>query len=335
LTARFNPSALGTACGPFCDPQDRSPVTFFSGSQPAAGVQVLDFSQYSSKVPTAEQLLTEPSSPVQAGNNPNWFENSFAGVLGLHTDWKELLEDDPQRADEGERLELSRNRTSCRDADRTSWLPSSDEHTPSCRDDTRGDWIETVEPLGVNSVDDAMRAFIAREGSTFPYSGAVVPTGPNAGNPYGKGVVVWLYLWDCAQKFEGEEWEEPDCSNNISSEDADRVHLFTVIPFTFYEGLVTDRAVQAYWGGGFVEGGRCQSERSSCPLVGPLANTAFLIAEEDSRFTVASSGGGGNNGGGGGGGGGDDDDDDDDDGDDDDDDEDDDDDDGDDDDDDD
>jgi hypothetical protein len=145
-----------------------------------------------------------------------------------------------------------------------------------------------------------MREFITREGQQMPFSASTVASGPNAGNTYGRAVVVPIFLWDCAERYDAaapadSQWslvikrgddEDVDCSRVVrgsSRRAVDRLHLLTVIPFTFYEGLVTSGAVEGYWGGAFGAPGRCVADPSPastvCPPLNPLVNTAFLVAD--------------------------------------------------------
>jgi hypothetical protein len=99
---------------------------------------------------------------------------------------------------------------------------------------------------------------------------------PNAGQTLGRAVVVWIYLWDCAQQFDGGKWQSV---GNCATDRPDRVHLFSVVPVTFYAGLVSTDAIEGYWGGSFVDPDRCQTVPTSCPPLTPVANSAFLVAE--------------------------------------------------------
>jgi hypothetical protein len=157
---------------------------------------------------------------------------------------------------------------------------------PSCESggQTRGDWIETVNGTIDPGIVKSIQALIASQGGLFPYSGAVVPSSwgsPNAGKTFGRAVVVWIYLWDCAQRFDGGKWQKV---SNCATDQPDgvhlyRLHLLSVVPVTFYAGLVSNDAIEGYWGGSFVDPDRCQTEPTSCPPLTPVANSAFLIGE--------------------------------------------------------
>jgi hypothetical protein len=123
-----------------------------------------------------------------------------------------------------------------------------------------------------------MQALIQTRGTTTAYSSKAIPTSQGGGT-YGRALVVWIYLWDCGQRFEGQQWIGYTGSNECRTE-TDRVHLFSVIPVTFYEGLIRPNSIRGYWGGNFVEAGRCQAAPGSCPALTPLANSAFLVADD-------------------------------------------------------
>jgi len=228
---------------------------------------------------------------------PNWFSYGFRGSLALGTDWSDgswggFLADGP--VDVPEPLPTApSSRSSCR-------APAFFS-TPSCEDpagvgsSARGDWVETVAGAPTSAMVAGMHSFIARYGRSVPGTGL------------GKAVVVNIFLWDCAEQFTGrpaDRWQlvlprsadegadGPDCSQ-IQPKDSrrtpiDRVHLFTVVPFTFYDDLIQlDRrgnaTVQAFWGDVFGDAGICQAiplpATGQCQL-NPLTNSAFLVPDE-------------------------------------------------------
>ena len=320
----YRPGDLTSPCGPLCDPTTVTPLRFSTGTTLSSGVELLDLSRFSSREAPepVPQLMTnwDETGSVQAGTSPkadrtgacgsgswdtaggedpftengtcslgNWFDYPVGAVLGLNTEWR----NDALRAQLGtpnpeEPPALVTTRQACTAAAATPWLTA-----PSCRDQDVGDWIETVDRTMGSDLVSRMRAFIARDGTATRYSSDVVPSGPNAGHQYGKAAVVWIYMWDCGQEFNGDDdrlWNsvDSDCLRRASrrhpvdlrppDEPADRVHLFTVIPVTFYEGLVTTSAIEGYVGGGFVDPGRCRTDRDC--FLNPLANSAFLIADD-------------------------------------------------------
>lgn len=139
--------------------------------------------------------------------------------------------------------------------------------SPSCTDPTLGDWIETNGANTANKLSDSLRAYIAANGRTDSYSSVLCTTAcPGNTQPYGKYVVINVYLWDCAQTYDAstESWTtiEPkggppalaDCTDihkqgDISPKTIDRVHLFTFAPFRFYYGLVQSQSISGFWGG--------------------------------------------------------------------------------------
>jgi hypothetical protein len=292
LSRLFNKSDFSAqACGPFCDPATARPLRFSTGGARSTGVQLLDLSKNSSRSPggvIVPQLLTDPGTAAGTPSLADRFATPFDGAIGLNTEWDDVPS-------------LKSNRDACDDANTV--LPWRDSERlrvpprPSCESDgrTRGDWIETVDrSIGLDLVQ-SMQALIAREGGLFPYSGSVVPSSwgsPNAGHAFGRAVVVWIYIWDCAQQFEDGEWREgneddkdkdnqdKDKDKDCSTANPDRVHAFTVVPITFYAGLVSSNAIEGYWGGGFVDPSRCQAAPASCPPLTPIANSSFLVAED-------------------------------------------------------
>jgi len=163
---------------------------------------------------------------------------------------------------------------------------------PSCSDPLVGDWVETAGGNMGDNNSSAMLSIISSRGSSDEFSDRLVPSGPNKGNKFGKSFVTLIYLWDCGETFTktapvGSQWDlivpdrgrdKGDCSQLAKSSEPTRVHLLTVAPFTFYEGLVTSSAIEGYWGGAFGEAsGACLADPSKCAPLNPLANTAFLV----------------------------------------------------------
>jgi hypothetical protein len=276
LVRQYKASDLSSRrpCGPACDPTTATPLEFVSSS--TGKVTVLDLSRQSAHGAGVEQLITEPQPGTSLAD---WFGDGFGGVLGLETKWGPLR-NPPQNA--APPLDVSRSSNLCRNV--PAWLappPSCQPDSPGGDQSTRGDWIETIpsNSISMPAVVGDMHALMQTSGTTTAYSNKVIPS--TGGRTYGRALVVWIYVWDCAQEFQGSQqggqWDEISCS---SGADTDRVHLFSVIPVTFYEGLVTNTSIKGYWGGNFVEAGRCQAAPGSCPALTPLANSAFLVADD-------------------------------------------------------
>jgi Flp pilus assembly protein TadG len=237
------------------------------------------------------------SSGIRACGLPNWFHYGFRGRFGLGSNWALTgwgglsRDDDYVAGNEAPDSLLLGLRTVC------DGLPPF-FNAPSCAAPSLGDWMETALGGIDDNMIDRMREFIAREGHAMPFSSATVASGPNAGNTFGRAVVIPIFLWDCAERYDsaaaaGSQWslvikraddEDEDCSKVVrgsARRAIDRVHAFTVIPFTFYEGLVTRNAVEAHWGGAFAAPGRCQADpgplSTLCMALNPLINTAFLV----------------------------------------------------------
>ena len=128
------------------------------------------------------------------------------------------------------------------------------------------------------------------------------PVSSGAGSPLlGKAVVVYIPIWDCAEHFDAtksgaDRWQlivkdrggdpdEPDCSalKKVRSNTVDRVHIAAVVPFTFYENLITTSpvTVAAYWGDVFGDAGICSADPGAvgCGL-NQIMNSAFLVPDE-------------------------------------------------------
>jgi Flp pilus assembly protein TadG len=340
LTRWFDASEYQTPCGPYCDPNSVARIRFWplSGGETFGDFKgLLSPTHLSSRfAPMFHQYLTEsdysgsthlvpPTAPlanqsmsasctsatwdtsggqspseIRACGLPNWFHYGYRGRLGAGSNWAlpgwgdTTRDDDYVAGNEEPDSLLSGLRTVC-DA-----LPMFFV-APSCGDPSLGDWVETARGDIDDNMIDRMREFIAREGRQMPFSSAVVTSGPNAGNVLGRAVVIPIFVWDCAERYDaaapaGSQWslvikrsddESEDCSRVIrgsARRALDRVHMLTVIPFTFYEGLVTRDAIEAHWGGAFAAPGRCQADPSPlsalCAPLNPLINTAFLVRDD-------------------------------------------------------
>ena len=219
-----------------------------------------------------------PSQQDKQCSVPNWFYYAFGGTLSLSSAWSSSLPSGQEvPSNIGTRAAICA-------------APPPGEPTPSCTSPTVGDWVETAYGNVGQNESDNMRARIAQYGTWInAFSSKTVASGPNKGNLYGKALTILVYLWDCAESFSGSapagsQWTlitsrgQPDCSQLQASGNSptpDRVHLFTVAPFTFYQGLVTTQAIQGYWGGTFGDPRLCQD----CTL-NALSNTAFLVPDD-------------------------------------------------------
>ena len=178
---------------------------------------------------------------------------------------------------------------------------------PSCPNYTIGDWVEVSTGGSLSqTLGDPLCAAINTYGTKNDYYSTTVPTPPGAGGKcptppcangdtkcdplyqsgtYGKSLVVMVYLWDCGESWDtsAKKWTQysnySDCANTQhfpNNKAPDRVHLFTVAPFTFYYGLVGSNWVQGYWGGAFGVSIFCTG---SCGLNG-FSNTTYLVADQ-------------------------------------------------------
>jgi Flp pilus assembly protein TadG len=216
---------------------------------------------------------------------PNWIYYGFQGTLSLCTNWVTTAgpiptpcpaSPTPTALPSHSPNPIGTGRTVCQSV--PSFLIA-----PSCSNDRVGDWVETVTGSPVSTIlQQAIHTF----GVTTDFSNAAVPGG--GGTLYGKALVVNAYLWDCAEELKSGSWNlvtptpnpsPQDCSavtasNWPNGRKADRVHLFTVSAFTFYEGLVDANNIKGFWGGGF-------ASPDSCPANGNCAlnsnNTTILV----------------------------------------------------------
>jgi hypothetical protein len=219
----------------------------------------------------------DPQNQNKQCSIPNWFYYAFRGVLSLSSTWTALPANQEAPSALGAR----------------SVCGTPPDPAPSCPpgSSAQGDWIETAGGNVGQNMSDNMKLRIAQDGTWFEgRSNQVVQSGPNSGNLYGKAMTILVYLWDCAESFNssapaGSQWSlilpshgGTDCSQLTASGNSptpDRVHLFTVASFTFYEGLVSTQAIQGFWGGAFGDPASCQT----CAL-NPLANTAYLVPDD-------------------------------------------------------
>jgi len=207
---------------------------------------------------------------------PNWFYYSFRGTLSLSSKWRSGIEL-PTGQEPPTPLT---NRSIC---------TSPPSPAPSCTDATVGDWLEAASGNVGTNMSSAMAQAIADRGRPMPYSDKLVPHGH--GQTLGKGLVILVYLWDCGETFSssapsGSRWNlivpssgpgSGDCSQlkkGNGGNTPDRVHVFTVAPFTFYAGLVDSNSISGYWGGSFGDPDAC----ANCAL-NPLANTAVMVPD--------------------------------------------------------
>ena len=328
MVRHYNPADFVNNCGNPCNPTSVAPTTFWSSSDNGAVYgnfkAATDFSRYSTYYPYTEggnanvQQLIAVSDPsgLQAdhsanGNNcpamwdargdhdisqhdttcdvPNWFYYAFGGTLGLDTPWG--TPGKPLPTGQSALVALG-NRSVC------TGIPTY-VSAPSCGNgnDKKGDWVEATGGNIGSNFSSVLRERIEISGAMTEFSDrpypnqnqpCVDPGGPNESNCYGKAITMLIFLWDCAEDFNGGTWglvvppgNGNDCSqlhntgNKIqgtnNSASVDRVHLFTAAPFTFYKALVNTSSIQGFWGGAWGNSNSCPS----CTL-NPLSNSAYL-----------------------------------------------------------
>jgi len=228
----------------------------------------------------------------------NWAGYTFTGTLSLATDWSSAPS--PQEPpNDGRPLPIASSnppRTACQG--NPAGLAA-----PSCVNGTGGDWIEVAQQSGNQgtNISAPLKAYIAANGVYDGYSSQQYGNGTGA-PLFGKKIVMLVYLWDCSETYTNDgthtqalrnQWSlnlpktgPADCSaihqgNDMKSQDSvNRVHLFTVASFTFYEGTVGSNLIQGFWGGWFDASSPCQVDptRPECAL-NEFANTTFLVGE--------------------------------------------------------
>jgi hypothetical protein len=203
----------------------------------------------------------------------NWVYYGFRGTLKLDSIWNPL-----PSGWAGQEVPTTLNA-------RASICTAPPTPAPSCANPSMGDWVETASGQIASIATIIGNAVLAFGSSSMPYSDKFVP---GTTTKFGKGMVIIVFLWDCAESFKannpvGNQWSllgnASDCSTGISGS-VDRVHLFTVAPFTVYQGTIggacpgnQGATVCGYWGGLFGNPDACQS----CGL--SLTNTASLVPD--------------------------------------------------------
>jgi Flp pilus assembly protein TadG len=216
---------------------------------------------------------------------PNWFAYGFRGSVGASTNWATSFNALPGPGVDRPTA-LTSTRASC---DRSTYIPR-----PSCiaTANQLGDWIETVPGPLTQVMAEDMLLFIGKYGRTTPASSQRIAPGGSA--PFhGKAVVVYVPLWDCAERFDPAQTGSArwtlvvpaggDCSQLGTGSSVGRVHIVSVVPFTFYEGLIRTSpvTVEAYWGNVFGDAGVCARDAlaAGCDL-NELMNSAYLVPDE-------------------------------------------------------
>ena len=234
----------------------------------------------------------DPANNDKPCDVPNWFYYTFTGTLSLSQAWDTVAT--PRPTGQSPVVALG-TRAVC-----TS--PPAFLATPSCGagNDKLGDRVEATSGNLGNNISQALSDRIRDFGkynafSSHPYpstGGTCTNLGlPSQNNCLGKAITVLIYLWDCGEDYNGGAWtpvaknsSTTDCSDlgnsgnkkigTNSNGDVNRVHLFTIAPFTFYEALVNTSSIQGYWGG-------AAGDPASCPacVLNPLSNAAYLVGD--------------------------------------------------------
>jgi hypothetical protein len=216
---------------------------------------------------------------------PNWTYYGFQGTLSLCTNWTGI----------GATPSVCSTSPAARFTAAAGQAPSALPTTrsvcqnvpgflvaPSCTNGRVGDWVETVSGTPIQSL---LLTAVQQFGSQNEFSNTYIPSTTTR---YGKALVVYAYLWDCGEHYQGGSWSlilntkttGTDCSdvaNWANSASPDRVHLFAMAPFTFYEGLFQNdsNSIRGYWGGAFITPDSCPS--GDCDL--STLNTTVLVGE--------------------------------------------------------
>jgi hypothetical protein len=198
----------------------------------------------------------------------NWLYYLFRGTLSTTTDWSRA-----RSPGQVVPSNLSPGRSACQPGTRPAFAPSCDPGNGRL-----GDWVETIIGGGGSDIPRYLGQLIAAQGVVTTLSSQPVPGG---GQLHGKAVTLEVYLWDCAENYQGNnKWSlitsNGDCSTTFGPSDPtpDRVHLFTVVSYVVYEGLVSSNSVQGYFAGVLADPTTCQS----C-AVNPFANSVALIGD--------------------------------------------------------
>lgn len=310
-----NSFASDKVCGRFCDEPDRLISLWDKGTAADNGTVLVTFAHESVKQPV-HQLVSESdytgavlnegrqltglldnysstsSCSIVSGkwdtmgvadprtcDVPNWFHYGYRGSVSLGTDW--ASESWKSFAGGQTAAGLPAGRESCAIARARTYFPTFSCAGPTS---TRGDWVETVAGAPDQNMAQRMQEFIRLYGRD---------TVASLSRGWGKALVVNVFLWDCAEHFSGGAWTLQDESADCSQFDVDpkvasdyRVHVFSVVPLTFYEGLIRTQGrvtIDAFWGNAFGDAGVCQSipppTTPQCQL-NPLMNSAFLVPDE-------------------------------------------------------
>ena len=221
---------------------------------------------------------------------PNWFAYGFGGTLAVDTAWGTTGLPNSKALPAGQSpLVPLGTRSICP-------APTYIQ-TPSCANDLLGDWVEATGGNIGSNYSQVLADKINSEGVLNIFSirrypnknqPCVDPGLPTESNCYGKALTMLIFLWDCAQDFNGGNWAlvyakngpgSNDCSqlgNTNNTGDVHRVHLFTAVPFTFYKALVNTSSIEGFWGGQFGAASSCPS--GNCSL-NPFSNSAYLDGE--------------------------------------------------------
>ena len=329
MIRHYDASDFVISCGSPCDPTTVKPVTFWSSGGGGTKNEkygnwkgLINYSRYSPNFSsinqtTVPQLITQWDQsghpPINSfavdqtgkcklwGNGnwdtagqsddnndaqcsiPNWVYYGFRGQLSLSSTWSSAVQGQSPSV-----LPISR-----------SVCSSPPNPAPSCTADVSGgttsslgDWVET-DPSGDlgNNLAGIMTTAINNLGQNMPFSATI---NSKTGQPYGKALVVIVYLWDCAESFSAStpHWSliypnggtSGDCSRIQDTgglPTPKRVHLFTAAPFTFYAGLVSGSQIQGFWGGVFGDPNSCTDpdNPSGCSVLNTFSNTAVLVPD--------------------------------------------------------
>jgi len=215
---------------------------------------------------------------------PNWAYHLFGGELSLTNDHSGIGWNGVNEFREAPSA-LSPSRDVC-----NTTLPIA---KPSCSDSDLGDWVEIAASgnLG-DGIAAPLRQYIHDLRQRDEWFDRSTPTGNGT---YGYYVVIPIYLWDCAEWYDpqalaGDRWNltmpknSSDCSDIHDGNDLERghqvnrVHLFTVVSFTFYEGLVDGSKISGFWGGKIGDSLSCQADPppAECELNG-ISNGVYLV----------------------------------------------------------
>lgn len=238
---------------------------------------------------------------------PGWFAYSFTGVVSLTADRTGTVPNiGPRTHDDNAPGKPFDNKNPIVGA--CTNLPPYFPAPPSCAAGHYGwgDWVEVAQTGGAGDgkgfgdlIQSSPNSYLTPR-SYQKMSGTGTCADPiNDTSCYGKALLANIYLWDCAEDtdsngnwglvYNDQDNKYTDCSAvnsksklvekppalNPGNTKPARVHILTVVPFTFYHGLANSSDISGFWGGELAP----QSCNPTCAALNPFSNSAALDGE--------------------------------------------------------